>query len=300
MTEQKVNPAGWIQRRGAKAHRLGGVTGISALGRRREDKWVTEDFLFWPPRKLSKKRCLATIQKGKCKRRFFISIGTRKTTTQTFTRGVREASSGHIPYDGQIGCGYQTDYSICLKTGNDDVGGLGNIQSSGARDCQGARKAGIGTNILIKRPTQGIRQSDGVRRSARNLPNWIGDNRLIIREVSHDMSRHPGLSNGHVRRRSLRSSLSRANHGPIRRETAKAQIPSTQVTGERPAKPARTDMVRNRECPEWDSFQRKRNGEERYLRRAFVESRCAVINGTHGSERKEGVRCCEAASLPTQ
>jgi hypothetical protein len=141
------------QRRGTKAHRFGGVTEISVLGRRSEDEREVQDAsLGEDPEGTAQTNVLIT------------SIGTNRGLYQTrCKRRKRNVVRGHIPSLRTRHC-YQTETDDTAWPGFTTEVDLGHTACTTTTGCQGASDDGTGTIILVYGPTQGTRQRDGVRK----------------------------------------------------------------------------------------------------------------------------------------
>jgi len=161
----------------------------------------------------------------KCSSWRVVQQGDRKVTSlvplanvEPFPKPLEEKEEkrcGKIsPCNGQIGCGYQTDDSLCLKPGSHNEGKSGYVGYVWSIPRNGAGIAARRTPYLDRRCPTGITAKSGTRHRCKEAPTLDEKDEPGNLGSSACDDKAPRSANAQVGRRSNRSSLSRLINGP--------------------------------------------------------------------------------------
>jgi hypothetical protein len=132
-----------------------------------------------------------------------------------------------FPCNGQIGSGYHTENSLCLKPGSHNEGKSG-YAGPGTSASRNGVALSRGTLNLARKGSTGVTSKRGTRHMSKEAPT------LEERDEPGNLGslvwngKAPGPANVQTGRRSDRSSLSRLISGPYTKGCSKDRTPSTK------------------------------------------------------------------------
>jgi hypothetical protein len=188
----------------------------SAVGMGRRGQWQSLRCSSW-----------RNVQQGDCKGTSLVPLGNERPLPKPLQEKEEKRCGKVFPCNGQIGCGYHTENSLCLKPGNRNEGRSGYVGPGTSAPRNGVALSRRTLNLARKGST-GVTSKRGTRHMCKEAPTLEEGNEpgnlgsLVWNEKAS------GSANVQIRRRSNRSSLSRLTSGPYTKGCSKDQTPSTK------------------------------------------------------------------------
>jgi hypothetical protein len=188
----------------------------SAVGRRRCDQWQVIECSAW-----------RNVQHGDGKGTPLMPLANLLPFPKPLQEKEEKRYGKMSPCNGQIGSGYQTDDSLCLKPGSHNEGKSGYTGCGLSTPCNGTWRVRR-TLHLDRKGSTGITAKSGTRHKREGAPTLDERNEPVNLGSSACNDKAPRPANVQVGRRSNRSSSSRLISGPYTKGCSKDRLPSTK------------------------------------------------------------------------